>query len=353
MIRRILGTAVSALALCAFVHSTLAAAQSSGEEAFFAGKTVTLLTSAFPGGDTDRFEHALASEMEKTLSTTVRVVNVADPARDAALLRLAAAPADGLTVAMFPGAAVYEQLTHQAPVDLRGLSWIGAAAGDPHVLVVPGLSPIRSVKDFRQPGDPFVIGAARVSSPSYIEGRLLRSALNLNVRIVAGFRDGDAIRALNQGTIDAVFGPERLYREQIDEEDARVILRFGSADVGDELLTKLLHHQNDGARETLSLMQSVSSLGTVTAAPAGMSALRLQVLRTAFRKAMESNAVRAASAGPLTTMGGRDVAQAVGDALHPGPHASALIREVFDVDSGPVLARNNQPPTVSLVGATH
>ncbi|HTI86742.1 MAG TPA: hypothetical protein VL966_09060 [Alphaproteobacteria bacterium] len=353
MIRRILGTAVSALALFAFVHSTPAAAQSSGDEAFFAGKTVTLLTSASPGGDTDRFERALASEMEKTLSATVRVRNVADPMRDAALLRLAAAPADGLTVAMFPGAAIYEQLTHHGIVDLRHLSWIGAAAGDPHVLVVPGLSPIRSVKDFRQPGDPFVIGASRVGSPTYMEGRLLRSALNLNVRIVAGFRDGDAISALNQGTIDAVFGPERLYREQIDEEDARVILRFGSADVGDEMLAKLLRHQNDGARETLSLMQSVASLGTVTAAPAGMSAGRLQVLRTAFRGAMDSDAVRAASSGPLTAMAGREVAQAVGAALHPGPHATALIREVFDVDSGPVLARNATPPVVSLVGVPH
>jgi tripartite-type tricarboxylate transporter receptor subunit TctC len=353
MIRRALGTAVSALALCAFVYSTPAAAESSGDEAFFAGKTVTLLTSAPPGGDTDRFERALASEMEKKLSATILVRNVADPARDAALLRLAAAPADGLTVAMFPGAAVYEQLTHHEFVDLRRLSWIGAAAGDPHVLVVPGLSPIRSVKDFRQPGDPFAIGISRVGSPSYMEGRLLRSALNLNARIVAGFRDGDAIRSLNQGTIDAVFGPERVYREQIDEEDARVILRFGSADIGDELLAKLLRHENDGARETLSLMQSVASLGTVTAAPAGMSASRLQVWRAAFRQAMDSDSVRAASSGPLTTMGGREVAQAVGDALHPGPHATALIRDVFDVDSGPVVARNNPPPTVSLVGVTH
>jgi hypothetical protein len=350
MIRRILGTAVSALTLCAIVHSVPAAAQSF-DDAFPAGKTVTFLTSAASGSDADRFDRALASEMHRALATTVVVRNVSDPSRDAALLRLAVAPADGLTIAAFPSAAVYEQLTRQAALDLRRLSWIGAAAGDPQVLVVPALSPIRSVKDFRQPGDPFVIGAARVGSPTYIEGRLLRSALNLNARLVAGFRDGDDVRSLNNGTIDALFGPECLYRELIDDDSARVIVRFGTADVGDDSLARLLSHQNDGAREVLSLMQSIASLGTVTAAPAGVPARHLQALRVAFRTAMGSDAVRSASSGPLTMMGGRDVARAVGDALHPGPHASALIRDVFDVDSGPVLAGNTAgQPVVSFVG---
>jgi hypothetical protein len=350
MIRRIIGTALGALALCVIVHSVSAAAQSE-DESFFVGKTLTYLTSAAPGGDADRFDRAVAAEMQTSLSASVVVRNVADPSREAALLRLAAAPADGLTIATFPGAAVYEQLTHQATVDLRRLSWVGAAAGDPHVLVVPALSPIRSVKDFRQRGDAFVIGAARVGSPTYIEGRLMRSALGLNARLITGFRHDDDIRALKSGTIDAVFGPEYLYRELIDEDDARVVLRFGSADVGDDSLARLLSKQDDSARETLTLMQSVSSLGTVTAAPAGLTAGRLQVLRTAFRQAMESDAAREAYSGALTMMGGRDVARIVGDALHPGPHATALIRDVFDVDSGAMIAGNlPRSGVVSYVG---
>jgi tripartite-type tricarboxylate transporter receptor subunit TctC len=354
MIRRSIGTAFSALALCVIVHSIPAAAQSADDEALFAGKTVTYLTSAPSASDSDRLYRALAAEMRKALSATVVVRNLPDAGREGALQRLASAPADGLTIAAFPGSAVYDQLTGQSPVDVRRLSWIGAAAGDPHVLVVPARSPIHSVKDLRQPGDPFVIGAARVGSPAYIEGRLLRSALKLNATLVAGFRVGDDVRSLNSGTIDAVFGPECLYRELVDDDDARVILRFGAVDAGDDTLAKLLRHQDDGAREVMGLLQSVAALGTVTAAPAGVPARQLQVLRTTFRQAMESDAVRAAATGPLTAMGGRDVARAIGDALHPGPHASALIRDVFDVDTGPVLAGNptdhTSPTVVSFVG---
>jgi tripartite-type tricarboxylate transporter receptor subunit TctC len=351
MIRRFLGLAVSALALCVVLHSDPAAAAQSDDETFFAGKTITYLSSAPVGSDTDRFERALAAEMGHALSATVHVRNVADPARDAALLRLAAARADGLTIAAFSGSTVYEQLTGQAPLDLRRLSWIGAAAGDPHVLVVRALSPIHSVKDFRQPGDAFVIGSARVGSPAYIEGRLLRSALNLNVRLVAGFRDGDDVRALNAGTIDAVFGPEGAYRDLIDDESALVVLRFGDAGGTDPSFEKLLRHQGDTARETLALMQSVSALGTVAAAPAGVPAGRLQVLRATFRAAMNSDTVLASASAPLSAMGGRDLARAVDDALHPGPHATALIRDVFDVETGPVLAAG-MPADKGVVSVT-
>ncbi|MGE5539072.1 MAG: hypothetical protein ACM30I_10660 [Gemmatimonas sp.] len=354
MTGRNIGYAFGALALSVVFFTRPAAAQPPDQE-FFDGKTISYLSASAPGSDLDRFDRMVAAEMQKALPTTVTVRNVGDHTRDDVLTRVAAARPDGLTIASLPGAVVYEQLTGQAPVDLRRLSWIGGSAGNPHVLVVPDKSPIHAVKDLRQPGDPFVLGISRVSSSTYIETRMLQAALHLNVRVVAGFRGGDEIRSVNAGTVDAVFGPECLYRDFIDDGLARVVLRFGAADGGDEGLAKVLRHADDGTRETLALLQSVSALGNVTAAPPTVPPRRLQALRAMFRAAVESDDVRDAYPGALVALGGRDVARAVSAALHPGPHAMALIRDTFDVEGGPVLAsaspRSTDRGVVSFVGA--
>ncbi|MFM1814653.1 MAG: hypothetical protein RLZ98_1348 [Pseudomonadota bacterium] len=351
------------LALALTAVSTSAALADRGAD-FFKGKTVSYIAATAPGGGYDYYARLVAGEMEKHLPGSTFVVrNMPGAGHLIGANYIANAKPDGLTIGIFNTGLIYNQLIKLKGVrfDLATMSWIGKAASDPRVIAVGKLSPIKSFEDLQKSDKPVKFAIGGIGSAAYVETVMLKNAFNLPVRIITGYNGGADMLAMRRGEVDASVGSLSTLQDFAKNGHGTLIVQIGGSDKAAPQLATFAKDQR--TRQLISLVKSQGELSRFTVGPAGIPADRLEALRMAYRKTMESEDVKqkVQKAGrPLDPAYGEDVAKAIKEALDQSPETIALLKEAMDAGknvklptfSGSItgLADRNKDITMSLEG---
>ena len=191
----------------AFLFALGSAAQAEAAEAeadFFNGRTITYIVSTDPGGGYDTYGRLLAGHLQKYIpGSRVLVRNVPGAGQIIGANTIYASRPDGLTFGIFNTGMIYGQLLGLEGIrfDLREMSWIGSLAGEGRALMVSTRSGIQDIGDMQTSQMEILMASAGLGSSSYVETKILQSALGLNVRIVSGMLGGDTHLSMLRGEI--------------------------------------------------------------------------------------------------------------------------------------------------------
>jgi tripartite-type tricarboxylate transporter receptor subunit TctC len=180
---------------------------------FYRGRTISLVVGYGPGGGYDLCARLLARHLGRYIpgNPTIVVQNMpgAGSLRAANYL-FAVAPPDGATIGTIardmPLVAVLGSVAG-VRFDPRKFVWLGSSssfARDAHLLMVRKDAPASSLEAARRQGfPPLVLGSTAEGTSGSDVPVLLRHALGLNIKLVAGYPDNNAIfLAVDRGEVD-------------------------------------------------------------------------------------------------------------------------------------------------------
>lgn len=287
------------------------AAGSSAETSYYAGKTVTIVVGTKAGDLYDSYARLMADHMPKHIPGRPRVIVQNMPGAAsliAANYVYGVAKPDGLTLAAFYQGLYFDQLVKRDEVrfDWTAWNWIGSPARSGHVLYVRADSPFRSMDDVRGAPLPPKCGVTGTTSSGYYLAKLFEETLGARFDLVSGYLAGaDIDLAVERGevqcrasTISTYFSrgpgipspmrtPVRALVQTGRQRDPRL------RDV--PTVYELMDRQRTGEalRRLAVAVLAAGEFGRPIAAPPGVPAERLRLLRAAFDRAIEDPDLRA------------------------------------------------------------
>ena len=188
------GAAALAL-LFAHAPATPAAAQ---DEAFYAGKTVTIIVGFSPGGGYDLYARAVARHLGSHIPGKPNVIVQNMPgAGSFTAVRYIDGPAakDGTVIAAFNPGVITDSLTdpERFKVKFTEFAWLGSIMRDVRVCYAWHAAPIKSMADLVA-GKEFIMGATGTNTSNYVNGAVLRNLFGFKVRQITGFPGSNEMR---------------------------------------------------------------------------------------------------------------------------------------------------------------
>ena len=272
---------------------------------FYEGKTISIVSGAAPGGGHDLHSRLLASYLGKYIPGNPKIIvqNMPEGRGVAAANHLyAIAKKDGTELGEFLNDAVFAPIHRQdvAKYKSEEFNWLGAPASyreDGWLLLVRSTLGYKTIEDVRNAKTPLILGdQGTVLVP------LVKEGLGANTKIIPGYTgSNNTMLAFDRGEIDAIgLGYTIMARRypdwqskslfQIVAQLVRLTRLPGLAEVptGRELAR---------TPEDLALIKYSElplMLGYPFAAPPGVPADRVALLRQAFKATMEDAEYRAA-----------------------------------------------------------
>ena len=180
---------------------------------FYRDRTVNLVVGYGPGGGYDLCARLIARHIGRHIPGHPAVVVQNMPG--AGSLRAtnylyAVAPNDGATIGAFArDMPLLAALGNNSGVrfDPRKFVWLGSSSSftnDAHILMVRSDAPAKSIEEVRRPGGPpLVLGSTAEGTSGNDAPMVLRNALGLNIKLVAGYPDNGAIfLAVDRGEVN-------------------------------------------------------------------------------------------------------------------------------------------------------
>jgi tripartite-type tricarboxylate transporter receptor subunit TctC len=292
MLKRSLGIAVAAALFFAPM-----AANAAADMAQFRGKTITYIVATSPGGGYDTYGRLISRYLQKYLpGSRVVVRNVPGAGHIVGANTIYAAKPDGLTIGMFNTGLIYDQLIKRQGVlfDLAKFSWIGKAADDTRVLMVSKSSPFKTVDDIIKTKTPIKFAAAGVGSAAYNDARILADALHLNVQIVPGFTGNEGEMSMLRNEVVAEVGTAESMEQFVKQGHGFYALALSGDPKALPGVPRARDYvKDDRGKRLLSLVETLSEIGRLTAGPPGMQAGVLAAEREALDAAMKDPALLA------------------------------------------------------------
>ena len=285
------------------------------------------------GGGYDTYARVITKYMARRIpNVKFTVLNIQGAANIIGANQIYDAPPDGLTMGTFTMGLMYSQLTAAPGVrfDLTKMSWIGKAASEPRALSVGQKSGFTSVEDLRRSPKPVRLGTGPVGSPTYFATQMLGEATGFPVEVVPGFEEDETVLAALRGDFAGGMSSPTSVAPMVKQGLLRILMSVGT---GPELPPSVVDARTittsplGHSLMTFGALQS--ELGRVTAAPPGVPADRLQVLREAYMSAVNDPALQAELRQigfPVDPMDGLTVTAKVAQALHPSSDVAAWLR---------------------------
>jgi tripartite-type tricarboxylate transporter receptor subunit TctC len=301
---------------------------------FYEGKTLTYIVATEPGGGYDTYARLIGKYLEKQLGAKVLIKNVPGAGHIVGTNTLWAAEPDGLTIGTFNTGLIYAQILGREGIqfDLREMAWIGKAGSDPRALVLSTKSDLASVEDLAAATEPVKFATAGVGSASFTETQLIASALDLDIDVVPGFNGNEGEMAMMRGEIAGQVGSLSSLKPFVDNGDGVFALAIGG---GEAIPDAASFAKTEKGRSIISLVQAMSVLGRLTAAPPGTPPERVAELRAAYAAALGDPDLLAEAKKldvPIDPAGGEEVAALVDAALNQSPETVEIIAAAVDVE---------------------
>jgi tripartite-type tricarboxylate transporter receptor subunit TctC len=311
--------------------AAMCAAVLAAEPDYYQGKNVSYIVSTNAGGGYDAYARLIGGYLEHYLDADhVIIRNVPGAGHIVGANTLARSKPDGLTIGTFNAGLIYGQLQGKEVMrfDLRDFGWIGKAAGEPRAIVVSTKCHIKTMEDLIAAEEPVIFAGAGIGSASYADTRLLSEALGLNIRIIPGYGGTEGEMAMMRGEICGQLASTSSVQGFVDAGYGSYILAIGG-DI-DGVPNAMEYANGDRAKQIVELISALARLGRITAAPPGTSNAQLNVLRAAYKSALEDPALLAEAnrkGRPIDPAFGDDVKQLVIAALDQTPETIQIIRK--------------------------
>jgi tripartite-type tricarboxylate transporter receptor subunit TctC len=303
---------------------------------YFKGKTVSYIVATAPGGGYDTYGRLVAEFMQKHLPGSTFVVrNVVGAGTVIGTNMIYAAKPDGLTIGTFNTGLIYSQIVQNEGVrfDLTKMSWIGKAASDGRAILVSTTSPVKRFEDLLSLKQPVNFSTGGTSGATYIETKMLRDSLNLQIKILTGYDGNDDQMAMRRGEIVGALGSRSSYDDFVRNGYGQFLAQIGGKSTDVRQLSTMVTEPL--AKAVVALIQSQGDLARVTAGPPGIKPDVLATLRTAYRAALEDKdfLARAARSNlPIEPAYGDDVAKSVASALAQPPETVKMLKDILQAE---------------------
>src|SRR5918993_1482399 len=220
----------------AFMSLFIAFESNASGQDFYSNKTLRIVVGFSPGGGMDIYARAIGRHLGKNIpgKPTVIVENMpgAGSLIAANYLYNQAKP-DGLTIGSWIGGLVLQQVIggqKGIEFDSRKFEWIGVPAGDSSSCAVTKSSGISSTDQWFAAKTPVKIGAMAPGSVTSDIPKILKTALNLPIQVVEGYKGTAEIRvAADSGEVDGgCWGWETMkimWRQGLEAGDAKVLIQ--------------------------------------------------------------------------------------------------------------------------------
>ena len=284
-----------AVAVAFFAAATLAAPATAQE--FYQGKQIRLIVSSAAGGGYDAVARLLSRFMPRYISGAPSFVVVNMPGASglvAANHFVNVAEKDGTVLAVLNRfAAIMPVLGNdQAKFKTEDLQWLGTTASysdNAYLLVIRSALPHKSIDDMRNTATPLNIGTSGTDVPA-----ILKEALGINLKLITGYKGSEEMElAFERGEID---GHTTAYTNILQRHPTwfpsgfiRPMLQFGRADrlaPIKDVPTAREAARSPADRALIEFAELPLLLARPLAAPPGVPAARVRMLRDAFAKTM-------------------------------------------------------------------
>jgi tripartite-type tricarboxylate transporter receptor subunit TctC len=270
---------------------------------FYRGRQISVVVGYGTGGGYDVYARLIARTLGKYMPGNPGVIVQNMPG--AASLRAVnylynAAPKDGTVVGTFARDMPLLSImgSPNAKFDPLRLTWLGSSssyANDAYLLLTRTDAPVNSIEDARRPGKPaLVLGSTGEGASGNDVATVLRDALSLNLKIVVGYPDSNAIfLAVDRKEVDGRFAGlssvQSSHREWLQPGSGmQVLLQFGRATrhpAFPDIPTARELAKTDAARALIELVEAPYALSRPFAAPPGIPKDRVTALQAAFLRA--------------------------------------------------------------------
>jgi tripartite-type tricarboxylate transporter receptor subunit TctC len=274
----------------------LSSAQAQDPEAFYRGKTVTLIVSAAPGGGADLYARAFAKYYSKHLPgrPNVAISNLPGAGGLAAAAQLQnSSPRDGTVISLLQRNNLYLPLVSSEKInfDPRQVNWVGSFNKETYALITWHDAPVKTIDDVFK--IPVKIGATSFNNENRTFPAIINEYLGGKIDIIAGYKGNDDIAlAMERGevkgralTVTSLFGGNEA--NWMRDKKVNVIMQMGvAASPAIPNVPLIIDYAKDPkARALFEFMFLPLEAGRPVAAPPQVPADRLAALRRAFEMA--------------------------------------------------------------------
>jgi tripartite-type tricarboxylate transporter receptor subunit TctC len=295
-------TAVAATAVAAVAATAVAgSAVAQTPEGFFKGRQLTFLVGAGAGGGYDAYYRTFGRFVVRHIPGSPTIVPKNMPAASglaAANTLYTSADRDGTTIGAFPNNIPMDPLFGNpgARYDAQKLNWLGSIGKLENVCATWITSPIKTIAQARE--REVIVAAAAATSNSAIMPKVLNTLLGTRFKIVAGYDPGSGMTlALESGETEGVCGlswstMKAARPHWIKDNKLNVIVQLGLAKLPElpNVPAALDLVTDPVKKQVLALILMRQEIGRPVAAPPGVPADRLEILRRAFDETMKDPA---------------------------------------------------------------
>jgi tripartite-type tricarboxylate transporter receptor subunit TctC len=268
---------------------------------FYRGKQISLIVGYGTGGGYDVYGRLFARHLGRHIpgNPAIVVQNMPGAGSLRAVNHLyTTAPKDGTAIATFGrDMPLIGIIGHNANVrfDARKFTWLGSSssyANDAYMLFVRKDAAVASIADARRAGGtPLILGGTGEGSTGNDVPILLRDALGLNIKLIAGYPDGAALFiAVDRKELDGrLIGLSAVQSNRPDwlkpDGNMRTLLQFARRTRHQQFPDVPTARElalNDRARALIGLAELPYQLSRPFAAPPGVPADRAKALQAAF-----------------------------------------------------------------------
>lgn len=261
---------------------------------FYKGRKFTIVVGFSAGGGFDLYARLLSRHISKHIpgSPTVVVQNMPGAGSiKAALYVLDVAPKDGTVIGLFGRTVPVAPLMTDRNFDGRRFEWVGSITDEVSLCVGSSASRVKTWQDILAMD--FVAGGEGHDSDLDINANLLKNVFGARIKLISGYPGSNDVRlAIQRGEVDGMCGLsystfKNNYAQDWRDKKINILVQV-SLNRNPEL--KDVPFVGDFATaeqmDVLRLLLEPQAMARPFAAPAGLPADILSVLRTAFNETM-------------------------------------------------------------------
>jgi tripartite-type tricarboxylate transporter receptor subunit TctC len=267
---------------------------------FYKGKQVTMLIGTAAGGGYDTYARTLARHMSRHIPGNPVIVPKNMPGADGAIEASTlynSVPKDGLTFAALTNGIAMDPLFGRfvGRFDALKFNWLGSIGKLMNICVTWETSPVKTIEDAR--AREVIVSASGATSNSAMMPKIANALLGTRFKVVAGYTDTDVALAMERGEVEGLCGLayttlKATKPQWFRDHKVNVLLQIGLSRAPDlpDVPSALELVGNPETRKVLELILVRQEMGRPFAAPPGVPADRVALLRRAFEETLKDPA---------------------------------------------------------------
>jgi tripartite-type tricarboxylate transporter receptor subunit TctC len=330
------------LAAMALVLSGLATERALAQDAFYRGRTVTIVVGYSAGGGYDQYARLVARHLGRHIfgNPNVIVQNMPGAASMTSVRHLDAnAPKDGTVITTFDPGLILETIASPEVYKMRfsDYQWIGTLLRDIRLCYASTASGIKTWGEMMSRKE-FLIGNTAKGSNAYVNGAILRKVFHAPVRQISGYPGSNEQRlALERGELEGNCGSwSAVPQDWIVNHRINPLVRFSAkrpADMPAHVPYVLELATTQEQRDLLTILNSSGELGRPFIVAKQVPAERVKLLRMALEATLKDESFLGEAQKqnlPLDPVAGEEAEKIMVTIYAAPPELAKKVKDVLD-----------------------